>query len=334
MISRGRLVQLVKIAITIGILALLAWQFDFRSIVGILSSISIAAVAASIAVLFVQTAILAVRLKSIVLIFNARLRLSESYRVTIESMFFSQTFVSIIGGDGFRIWRIRRLGLPLADATAAVILDRLIGTLINHICLLASLPWFVMILPTGLLKIVLIVLAAGGVAGFLFLLIVGYMRGRLGLFRRLPERYREASIVVFLLEAISVGRFFVLHWRQLIGVFVLCALIAVCNMVMFGLILVGMGVDLRIAAECALLVPAILEIAMIPISIAGWGIREAATVLAFGALGLSADRAVGASVAFGLITTAVSLLGGLLWFTDRRQMGVQTLERTGEASGS
>ncbi len=329
---RGRLVQLFKVAITAVILGLLAWQFDLRSIAATLSSISVVAAATSIVAMYLQIFILAIRLRSVVLIFNARLRLVESYRVTLESMFFSQTFVSIIGGDGFRIWRIRRLGLPLTDATAAIILDRLVGTLINHVCLLASFPWFLMILPPGLLRVVLILLAAGGVAGFALLIILGYLRGRIGVW--LPERIQSTPILVLLFEAATVGRYFLTNWRQLTDVFGLGIFIAACNMVIFGLVLLGMGVDFSLAVKCALLVPAILEIAMIPISIAGWGIREAATVLAFGAFGLSADRAVGASVAFGLITIAVSLLGGILWLTDRREMGTIAVERAKDVSSS
>jgi hypothetical protein len=63
-----------------------------------------------------------------------------------------------------------------------------------------------------------------------------------------------------------------------------------------------------------------MEIAMLPISLAGWGLREGAAVVAFGALGLPADQALGASIAFGLTLAAVSMLGGILWLVDRRQM--------------
>src|SRR3954465_296445 len=87
-----------------------------------------------------------------------------------------------------------------------------------------------------------------------------------------------------------------------------------------------MGVTLPLALGCALLVPAIMEIAMLPISLAGWGVREGAAVVAFGALGLPADYALGASVAFGLTVAAVSMLGGILWLVDRRQMTQTSIE--------
>ena len=89
---------------------------------------------------------------------------------------------------------------------------------------------------------------------------------------------------------------------------------------MFAVVLIGMGVDAKLAFGCALLVPAVMEIAMLPISIAGWGVREGASIVAFGTLGLPPHNALGASVAFGLIVAAVSLIGGILWAGDRRKM--------------
>jgi hypothetical protein len=91
-------------------------------------------------------------------------------------------------------------------------------------------------------------------------------------------------------------------------------------MLIFAVILIGMGVAFPLALGCALLVPAIVEITMLPISLAGWGVREGAAVVAFGALGLPADQALGSSIAFGLTVAAVSVLGGILWLIDRRQM--------------
>jgi uncharacterized membrane protein YbhN (UPF0104 family) len=49
-----------------------------------------------------------------------------------------------------------------------------------------------------------------------------------------------------------------------------------------------------------LLTPVILFITAIPISIAGWGLREGAMVFVFGMIGMSAESAFSLSVGFGL----------------------------------
>jgi glycosyltransferase 2 family protein len=163
-----------------------------------------------------------------------------------------------------------------------------------------------------------VLLAVAGVTAFAMLLLLGSKRGR-GILNLLPVRIRAGAVTRFIVEISTIGHD-LLASRRVPWIFVLSALITAINMVVFALILSGMGVAFPLAAGCALLVPAIMEIAMLPISLAGWGVREGAAIVAFGALGLPADQALGASIAFGLIVAAVSMLGGVLWLLDHRQM--------------
>jgi hypothetical protein len=61
------------------------------------------------------------------------------------------------------------------------------------------------------------------------------------------------------------------------------------------------------------LVPPVMLITMMPISIAGWGVREATMGLAFGYAGLLANEGVNVSLLFGAVTFIVGALGGLVW---------------------
>lgn len=316
----------LKLGITGLILTWFVWQLDLRSTAHALSTISPYAIFAAIGVVLAMSLAAAARLVIVVARFGPRFGLGDSYRVTLESMFFSQTFISFLGGDALRIWRIRRLGLPLARATSAVLLDRLIGTLVNHAFLLATLPWFLSTGAASSVKIVLVILAAGGVAGLALVVWLAYTRGRGAMLSLLPARMRASAIIAFIDEASTVGHDLLTSYRRFTWICLLSVFITVTNMLVFALILSGMGVALPLALGCALLVPAIVEITMLPISLAGWGLREGAAVVAFGALGLPADQALGASIAFGLTVAAVSMLGGVLWLVDRRQMTQTSME--------
>jgi glycosyltransferase 2 family protein len=317
---------LLKVVVTALILTLFIWQFDIRSTAYTLSTISPYAILAAIIVVLAQSLAAAGRLAMVVARFGPRFGLNDSYRVTLESMFFSQTFISFLGGDALRIWRIRRLGLALPKATSAVLLDRFIGTIVNHLFLLAALPWFLTSDVGGSIKIILIILAVAGVVGFALVLLLGYMGGRIGFHARLPARVRTGAVMAFIAEISTVGHYLLERPRRFAWVFILSALVAIANMVVFALILNGMGVEPGLANGCALLVPAIMEIAMLPISLAGWGVREGAAVVAFGAFGLPAAQALGASIAFGLIVAGVSTLGGVLWLVDRRQVAQMSMD--------
>jgi hypothetical protein len=85
--------------------------------------------------------------------------------------------------------------------------------------------------------------------------------------------------------------------------------------------LYGWRVNLVTAIGCSFLVPGILEIAMLPISFAGWGIREGVAIFAFGTLGVAAPISFGTSIVFALVLLMLGLVGGLLWLFDSREIG-------------
>ena len=68
------------------------------------------------------------------------------------------------------------------------------------------------------------------------------------------------------------------------------------------------------------LVPPVMLITMLPISIAGWGVREATMGLAFGYAGLMSNEGINVSLLFGAVTFLVGAVGGLVWiFSAEKQ---------------
>jgi hypothetical protein len=57
---------------------------------------------------------------------------------------------------------------------------------------------------------------------------------------------------------------------------------------------------------------------MLPVSVAGWGVRELAMVSAFGYVGVPDADALLMSLCFGLLILTISLPGGLLWLVTAR----------------
>ncbi|MGB9646762.1 MAG: lysylphosphatidylglycerol synthase transmembrane domain-containing protein, partial [Stellaceae bacterium] len=65
-----------------------------------------------------------------------------------------------------------------------------------------------------------------------------------------------------------------------------------------------------------MIVPPVTLIQLVPISLAGWGVREAALVVALGWFGVPAEAALAISVLVGLCLILVGLPGGLIWLAD------------------
>ena len=74
----------------------------------------------------------------------------------------------------------------------------------------------------------------------------------------------------------------------------------------------ALGIEVT-AVDCIALFPPVLLVTALPISIAGWGVREGAMMVAFGFIGVAPESALVLSVLFGLVVIVASLPGGLIW---------------------
>ena len=79
--------------------------------------------------------------------------------------------------------------------------------------------------------------------------------------------------------------------------------------------------------DCLVLVPGVMLLAAAPISIAGWGVREAVMVAAMSLLGVPDDGSTSLSLVFGALIAGIGLVGGILWLAnpDRRVADLETI---------
>src|ERR1017187_4726432 len=92
--------------------------------------------------------------------------------------------------------------------------------------------------------------------------------------------------------------------------------------------------DIDIVLLLFLVLPVIL-IATVPVSIAGWGVRESAMILAFGYAGLAESDGLIVSIAYGLTGVGVGAIGGLVWVASGyRWRSVKRMETDTQAHDS
>ena len=80
-----------------------------------------------------------------------------------------------------------------------------------------------------------------------------------------------------------------------------------------------LGRDINPAIEfghCLVIVPPVLLLSVVPISLAGWGVREGAMVVAFGFVDIPIADAFALSVTMGLSLLLAGLPGGVIWLTS------------------
>ncbi len=229
-------------------------------------------------------------------------------RTVLAGLLFNQPFPSTLGGDVARVVLLRRMGVPLGIAFSAVVADRGAAMLAMLLAMVAALPLLGLledrILPADRATILATGLAAGAVAvavlaGLVLLRHLRWLGQRPALLARIAGLY--AAIRAGLLGS---GRLPAILLAAVAGHF-LTALFGLC-------IAAALGIPLS-PAMALLLIPPVLLIAQIPVSVAGWGVREAAMVTALGFAGLAPADAFLVSVGIGLATLAQGLAGGLVW---------------------
>jgi uncharacterized membrane protein YbhN (UPF0104 family) len=245
-------------------------------------------------------------------------------RYNMIGTFFNQTLPSSIGGDAVRLWLVARGGAGWRDATYSIFVDRAIGLIALAIVIVASLPWSYSLIgnPHGRSALLFVDLAA--LAGGLGFLVVG----------RLPWPWLKRWWGTHHLHACSVIANRVIFSRKrgpalavasllvhiLAVAIVWCLAQSIAAPVSFG--------------QLFQLVPPVMLIAMLPISIAGWGVREATMGLAFGYAGLMTNEGVNISILFGAVSFIVGGFGGLVWIfsAEKRAQGSQPTEAPQQAA--
>jgi len=99
----------------------------------------------------------------------------------------------------------------------------------------------------------------------------------------------------------------------------------------FAVFLMAMSLGLEVTwLDCLILVPPVILVTTLPISIAGWGVREGAMVTAFGLVGVPAEGALVLSLMFGLWGIVMGLPGGVIWLLSRDRK-METVETSADA---
>ncbi len=222
-----------------------------------------------------------------------------------KGAFFNQGLPTSIGGDGIRILDCSRIKGTAEDAFYGVFIDRIVGLaglLLLNICALL----FNRTLLPGPIYYALLLVLGSLFSGLILLFFLRRFRfittsRILGYLGRLSERYFQVYSTA---GAIALQT----------GLSVLTHLLAMTAFYVLG---VSIGLDYPLQVYLSLVPPVIL-LTILPLSLAGWGIREGAMVGFFLLIGADRSRVLSFSILYGLLSLACSLPGLAVYLGERR----------------
>ena len=315
--GRWHWVLSLKVGVT---LLLLWWVFrstDLASLALALGRLDAVVVAGALALVLLQQVVLAWRWHRILHWMGARWPFTQALRWVFVGLFFNQALPTAVGGDAVRVWALHRQGLPPHIAFGSVAVER--GSGLALLALMIALA--VLIAPGGLGSRE-IEGALLGSAVLIVLLLLAAVFADKWLTRWLPTRMAEAG-----------ARFGIAMRAVFKTPRAACEIVAGgCIATWLGLwaaVWIGRGLGLEFEASVffAFVGGAIL-LTLLPLSLGGWGVREAGMVTLFGQLGAPADSTVVLSMVWGILPLVVALPGGAyFWWVHRKD--ASTMASTG-----
>src|SRR5258708_5147212 len=280
----------IKILVSLALLYLALRKVNLTELASRINNLaSLGWIVVAITVTFLQIFVGVLRWREISAECGAPLGLGQAMRFNLIGTFFNQTLPSSIGGDAVRLWLVARGGAGWRAATYSIFVDRAIGLIALAIIIVASLPWSYNLIsdPHGRTALLLVDFAAlsGGLGFLVFGALPWPWLRRLWGMHHLHACAVIANRVIFSQKhgpAIAVLSLLV---HVLAVVIAWCVVQSIAAPVVFG--------------QIFQLVPPVMLITMLPISIAGWGVREATMGLAFGYAGLRPSEGVNISLLYG-----------------------------------
>jgi hypothetical protein len=230
-------------------------------------------------------------------------RISRAAAVVVTSIgaFFAQVLPAV-AGEGVRAWFLVRLGSQWRAAITSLVIDRAVG-----VGLLLALGFIILLLPSGFTALggyrpsVLAVYAALLIAGAVALLLVPWIAPMLACWRLT----RWAADLAVDAHRVLLGP------RSLTIVGLGCIIHALTIVIIWSL---GRAQGLALSVpDAAVLFTVMIGVALVPISVSGWGLREVAVLSLLGHYGVAPERALLFSICFGLTLAVASLPGALAW---------------------
>jgi uncharacterized protein (TIRG00374 family) len=301
--SKKSLVYALKFALSAALVVYLLSKVDLAHSWEKARNVDILWLLAAAFLYLVQVVVGALRWRAVGIAIHQVLGWLRTLRLYYISTFFGLVLPGAVGADAVRIWMAHKSGLKLGGAINGVMLERIVTVLALLLLVVATQPFLLSRIADQGLGWIFPLLSLGAIAGIVLIMVLD----------RLPGHMEKWRLVRGLMQLAQDTRKLFLDLRHAVPVM----LLAVFGHINYSMVVYALarGLDIDVdVIDCLVLVPPVLLIMTLPISIAGWGVRETAMVTAFGFVGVNSAAALVLSILLGLLGTVMSLPGGLVWF--------------------
>jgi uncharacterized protein (TIRG00374 family) len=302
--------RLFRIIVAVGLTAFLLYKSHPTDVLRAAAGADLGWIGLAMALVLLDRTLMALRWIDLLgaLTPGSRPRFSIVLRIFFVSSFVSN-FVPSVAADMYRAYALSRYDVHLAESTASVLMDRILGVLSMVIVGLVALPFAREIASDrGLVMGLGVAFLACAVAGSV-VFSERAARTVVTLAAILPWGRRLHRVTAALTDAV---RRYAYHHKEMTRVLVMSVLVQAIRVVQAWCLGQALGIDLSLAMYFAL-VPAIVLIMQLPITVNGLGTTQWAFEALFVPRGAAPAPVFALSILFLALGVIGSLPGGLLY---------------------
>lgn len=301
-ISNSAVKFLLRVLATSLILALITRSINATQVWQVLKQTRLDYLLAALVLQFGSTAVSAYRWQLIMQNLHFGQSFAFYWRSYFKGMFFNQGLPTSIGGDAVRMLDIASRGFRKRDALYGVMVDRIIG--LGALMSLTLLAYLLNpnLLPKQVHRPILLIISTGAL-GFFSIFFIKYFTWL--------NRYPKLAIISIIAERLHQA---LSSQRALL----VAASLLIPFLALLGFFTTGWALGLRFSLMTYFaIVPPALILTVVPISVAGWGVREGALVGLFSLIGADKTAVLMMSLLYGLTLIIVSLPGLVTYLKGR-----------------
>lgn len=296
----------IKLALSVAAAAYVLSKVDLNDVAQHLASISVLPVAGALGLAVVQGAVGAFRWLLVANALGCNLRARDAMRITWVGLFANQILPASLGADLARVWLSHRTGVRLQSAIHSVLIDRFANLCVVTLIGLTTLPfWFGLVAPSAIALL----------AAF-YICILGGIFSLPLLKRFIPPFLRRWRALALLDEMVADLTKLIRNRRAVLGVLATAACGQVLLAAIVSMVALALGISLSVG-QSLVVMPLVVILTSIPVSIAGWGVRELILVATLDLMGVPNAPALALSATLGILGILVALPGGAAWITSR-----------------
>jgi len=299
---------LLRLLVSGSLIVWLLERFDLSTVWGIPRDIPLYILALVLSAILATLLAIARRWQLVIRLGGINAPFFPLAEATFIGAFFNQFLPSSVGGDFFRILAVRRHGASLNNAVTGVFMDRLFGFIsLGALCLLALPAEGAALLDSDLKW-----------PFFVTLLLLSGVLGGGGLLLFIPKHWHAHFLVRPFHSVIEMVQGALRQKGLFLSMFASSLVASV--LVIFGLQILMLPFHIPLTwGQGTAILPVILLLTALPISFAGWGLREGAMIVALGIYGVPQETALALSLTYGMLQLASGLPGLVLWILENRR---------------